>query len=590
MFNLSLRKKIFLSYLVLFTVFVALMFPFSNYLVKQIIIQSMDDQVTELIDSIKDAPDHEELVKDLKAEKPLIFFRVGIITDENKILYDTHMKRVIGAEFSQDYVVDHPEVNEAFEYGTGYSEDYSGRLGQKFAYFAKTFDFHGKTYVLRTAFPFQHIEALLIDFEIGFLTLGSLGLLLFSIVTWFAIHRLTRPIENIIEAIRPYQEGRSPTIPAIEIHTTNPQDEFGRLALTLNSLSEKVRRQIDQLVEERNEKEAILQSLGEGVVAVDRNMHVTYVNTMALQLLNLRRSDLVGFDFSVSGQEACEKLLKECHQEDRPAATSIQLKNGGQSLFLDLMAVPIRGKHGMILVLQDKTEHHKIAQMRKDFVDNASHELKTPITIMLGYAETIDDNPEMPKEMLKKIAGTIMNNARRMNNVIQDLLILSDVENLPESRLDEVELEALINQSRDTVMQVFKDATIRIENKTGNPALMHGDQYLLELAFNNLINNAAKYSEGAADISVAIEDFGDYFEISVADKGIGIPEEDLENLFQRFYTVDKAHSRKKGGSGLGLSIVQTIAEKHFGTVHVKSKLGEGSVFVLTLPKFRERKA
>jgi two-component system, OmpR family, phosphate regulon sensor histidine kinase PhoR len=583
MFNLTLRKKIFLSYFVLFSVFMLLIIPFADGLVKRIIVKSMDDQATELIEKIHKAPNHEALIRYLKGQKPLIFFRVGIVTDENRVLYDSHTKRVLGPEFSQQFVIHHPEVQEAFEKGSGYHEEYSDILGQKFAYYAKTFDFHGKTYVLRTAFPFQYVEKLLQDFQTGFLMLTFLGLLLFSLLTWYAIHRLTRPIEQIIGAIKPYEKGLASTIPEITINSSNPQDEFGRLAHTLNSLSARIQRHISRLVKEKNEKGAILESLVEGVVAVDKDMNVTYVNNMALDLLGFSREELLGANLRIAGQPECERLLLECQQEEEPRSHSVQFGEGANVRFLDLIAVPIKDKHGMVLVLQDKTTYHKMMQMKKDFIANASHELKTPITIIMGFAETLHDMPEIPKDKLKNITGKIVKNAERMNNVIQDLLILSDIENLPASRLGEVDMLELVMSCRETLLTVFSDAKVAVVNELDEEPFIVADQYLMELAVNNLLNNAAKYSDGPADITVTLAREGENFKLSVADKGIGIPESDIEFLFQRFYTVDKAHSRKMGGSGLGLSIVKTIIEKHFGEISLKSKVGVGSTFTLILP-------
>ena len=205
MFNF--RQKVFISYLALFLVFLVLIFPFASQTVKKIAGKAMEDRANEIIERIRTAPNDEALVRRLKDQKPLIFFRVSVITDEHKVLYDSHVKRLLGTQFSQEYVVDHPEVLEAFKSGVGYNVDYSELLSQKFAYLAKAFDFHGKTYVIRTAFPYEYVAELSHDFELGFLGLATAVLLLFSILTWFIINHLTRPIQQIIEAIRPYQRG-----------------------------------------------------------------------------------------------------------------------------------------------------------------------------------------------------------------------------------------------------------------------------------------------------------------------------------------------------------------------------------------------
>lgn len=154
----SFRQKIFVSYLTVFLVFIILMFPFVTRWVQKIVLQSMEARTTEIIANIKDAPNNDALVRRLKDQKSIMFFRTSIITNEHKVLYDSHTKRLLGPKFSQDYVVDHPEILQAFQDGVGYQEDYSQILNQKFAYFAKAFDFHGKNYVLQQPFLINMLE------------------------------------------------------------------------------------------------------------------------------------------------------------------------------------------------------------------------------------------------------------------------------------------------------------------------------------------------------------------------------------------------------------------------------------------------
>jgi len=180
---LNFRSKILISYILVFFVFISLMCPFASRMVKNITKKAMEDRATELITKIQATPNNDALIRRLKHQKSQIFFRVSVITDERKILYDSHTKRVLGPRFSREFVVNHPEVLQAFREGTGYAEDYSDLLKQRFAYMAKAFDFHGKTYVLRTAFPYQYLVELSHDFEFGFLGLGTAFLLLFSVMT-----------------------------------------------------------------------------------------------------------------------------------------------------------------------------------------------------------------------------------------------------------------------------------------------------------------------------------------------------------------------------------------------------------------------
>lgn len=580
----SFRQKILIYYVIVFLIFIILMFPLVSRWVQHLVVQTMETRATELIENIKEAPNNEALIRRLKYQKSSVFFRISIISDEHKVLYDSHIKRLLGPKFSQEYVVDHPEVLQAFQEGTGYHEDYSKLLDQKFSYYAKAFDFHGRTYVLRTAFPYQYISQLDHDFEIGFLLFASMMLLLFSFMTWFIIHYLTKPIQTIVNAVRPYQEGTQTVLPAIDVSTMNPHGDFAKLALTLNSLSAKIQNHIDTITDERNEKEAILESLIEGVVAVDENFNISYVNNMANKLLGLSK-ELIGKNFASINQEKCLLLLQECQKEQIPLTDDMILNQEGKKTYLEIIAAPKKENGGAILVIQDHTSQYKINEMRRDFIANASHELKTPITVIRGFAEAIHDNPDLPREVQEQVTAKIVRNCQRMTSLIKDLLTLADVENIPHSRLTECDVEKLINHCCSMVLEVFPDTQMHINKSDGFEGLhIIADPSLLELAFMNLIENAVKYSNKPAKVYISLKETDKEVIIAVKDEGIGIPLPDQEHIFDRFYTVDKAHSQKMGGSGLGLSIVKTIVEKHFGHISLESALGKGTTFTVRLPK------
>ena len=185
---LSFRQKILISYLLIFFVFISLIFPITAKWIHHIVITALNEQATNIIAQIQTASDNNAIIHRLKEQKGPLFVRVSVITNDLQVLYDTHTKRFLGPTFSQEYRVSHPEVLQAFREGIGYHEEYSNLLGQKFAYFAEMFNFHGKTYVVRTAFPYHYVAELRYDFEVGFITLAILILLLFSIMSWVIIH------------------------------------------------------------------------------------------------------------------------------------------------------------------------------------------------------------------------------------------------------------------------------------------------------------------------------------------------------------------------------------------------------------------
>lgn len=571
--------KIIFSFLVLLIIFLSCMFPFISNSVQRIVINSMNERAAELIETVQVAQDEDGLIQMLKEQSPLLFYHVGLMNEQGTLLYDSHMKRMKDMVFLNDHIP--PEVISALNEGNGYTEEYSPLFGKTLTYFAKCFTFEGKKYALRLAFPHEYIYELKRNFKIGFLLFSSFILILFSAIIGIILYHIMKPVQQIIRAITPYQEGKTASIPEIRIRSYLP-DEFFHLGETLNSLSHRIQNQIETLTHERNEKDAILQSLAEGVLAVDRDLKIVYANSMAISILELPR-ECEGTTLSIEKHLMCCTLLGTCLEEERFVNDELEITSDGKKLYLNVIASPLKKQGGAILVLQDKSIQYKILEMRKDFIANASHELKTPITVIRGFAETLSDNPNLPKETMLDITDKITRSCHKMTKIIKNLLTLADIENLPHFRLQECCLKELAETCKKTTLARHPFVKIEIEAKKDTSFVIEGDVELLEVAIMNLLDNAVKYSEMSAEIRIMLTRSDESVMLSVQDKGIGIPEQDLEHIFQRFYTVNKAQSKKLGGSGLGLSIVETIALKHYGTVSVLSEIGVGSTFMLKFP-------
>jgi signal transduction histidine kinase len=220
--------------------------------------------------------------------------------------------------------------------------------------------------------------------------------------------------------------------------------------------------------------------------------------------------------------------------------------------------------------------------MGKDFIANASHELKTPITIIRGFAETLEDHPELSPQVLQDISQKIVKTSHRLENLVRSLLTLADIENFSKEKFQTTNLIAIAEYCKQFVMTAHANARIVFTTDLYKAPVL-GDPQLLDMAIMNILENAAKYSSPQAEIAMSIQKVADRIQLTVQDNGIGIPEADLPYIFDRFYTVDKARSRKAGGTGLGLSIVKTIIEKHMGSISAESHLGLGSSFTISLP-------
>lgn len=580
---LSFRQKIFLSYLAIFLIFIAISYPIVTWLIKNTQERDLKRQTKDLVEELQKEPSLDLMLKSLQELEKHSFFQITLIDPKTGILFDTHQQSKNGVQKEE-----WPEIAHVMAKEEKYEIRYSPRFGQDMAYFAISFPFQQKTLILRTGFPFGQINHLAKGLTFTFLIFIVILLLLFGLLAWIIFHYLTLPAKQIIAAISPYQRGLTEKIPTITLpHRNRGGDEFNLLAETLNSLSKKIEDHIAWLTEEKNDKEAILESLGEGVIAIDGSMNIRFINHIAEAILNVKKEDVIGKKFAYLKQPKCQELLRSSQYNKMPMTAVISLEGKRKSYF-DAMAVP-RGKtEGAILVLQDKTSLHKVLELGRDFIANASHELKTPITIIRGFAETLHDHPELSREVSIEITKKIVTNCQRMETLVKNLLTLAAIdERIPRSRMQICDLMDLAAQARMTILAVHPEAEITIEQVGNEPVDLPADSDLLYQAVLNLLDNAVKYSRPPSKVMVNLEKREKEVTIKVSDKGIGIPQDDLEKIFERFYAVDKSYSRSLGGSGLGLSIVERIIEKHRGSISVESELGKGTTFTIILPVFKE---
>lgn len=222
-------------------------------------------------------------------------------------------------------------------------------------------------------------------------------------------------------------------------------------------------------------------------------------------------------------------------------------------------------------------------EIGKEFIANASHELRTPVTIIKGFAETLRDIPEMSEEMFDSILEKILRNCERMESLVKNLLLLADLDHLGDIKKDSCSLSLIVEHCSYQILSVFPDAYIEtLQNK--DEITIQGSNDLLDLAIMNLLQNGVKYSKENPHITVTIEDQEEKVLFSIEDRGMGIASENIPHIFDRFYTVNKSHARKLGGAGLGLSMVKIILEKHGAKIKVKSELGKGTKFTIEFPK------
>jgi two-component system phosphate regulon sensor histidine kinase PhoR len=366
-------------------------------------------------------------------------------------------------------------------------------------------------------------------------------------------------------------------------------EEFAAVAESLNAMAEELDAKIRTITRERNEREAVLASMIEGVLAVDPDGHVIAMNDSAVRLLQVEAGDARGRAIEeVVRNPALQHIVAEALAGRGPIESDLMAHLGHEERFLQANGAQLRAGEeivGAVVVLNDVTRLRRLEAVRRDFVANVSHELKTPVTSIKGFTETLldgaVDDPVAGPRFLRIIAGQ----AERLNSIIEDLLALSALEGTDEGMvppLQEAAIEDVLHVAADVCGPRAEAKHVTIEVDAPADLMVKMNPALLEQAVVNLIDNAVKYGPEGGIVRVGAERRGAEAVVTVADDGPGIPREHLSRLFERFCRVDKARSRDIGGTGLGLSIVKHIAQVHGGRVSVESTVGRGSVFRLHL--------
>jgi two-component system phosphate regulon sensor histidine kinase PhoR len=364
-------------------------------------------------------------------------------------------------------------------------------------------------------------------------------------------------------------------------------DEFGLLALTLNLLGEELSDRMATLSQERAQLQAMLASLVEGIIAFDDDNRILFSNSAAERFLNVNLQQVRDFQIGqISGLGVLLPAVVEARTTSNRVRKELSLGSGSQEISLELHAARFRGDQGggVVIVLHDVTDLRRLERVRRDFVANVSHELKTPLTSVKGYIETLQMGAKDDPEILSRFLVKIEQNVSRLVALVQDILSLARVENEGAAKVssERVEWLSVVKQVMTHHEHELIKKNIRLELLTHDRCFAIGDREAMTQITDNLVSNAIKYTPESGSVKVKLSNRNGFSELEVADSGVGIGDEHLPRIFERFYRVDKARSRELGGTGLGLSIVKHLVSAMNGRVTVKSKPGEGSVFTVAL--------
>lgn len=366
-------------------------------------------------------------------------------------------------------------------------------------------------------------------------------------------------------------------------------DEIGELAGAFNFLTERLSSTLIEISSEQNKLKAIIEHMDDGLLAVDKNEKIVHYNNAAVKLLaatDIGEKSTFNEIFKPNLEEINFKKITECAKIGKTTSFTITRKDRILKVSPAFYSDDSHTIEGYAVLFQDITEHERLDNMRKEFVANVSHELKTPITTIKSYAETLLDNNLEDRELIFKFISVINKESDRMTALIRDLLQLSHIDFKKEKwNYENTDIKFIINETSEKLKMFAEEKKQQISTLLPEyPLSAYVDRSKTEQVITNILSNSIKYTQNGGHIEIKAEKIGSNILIKIKDDGIGIPEKDIPHIFERFYRVDKGRSRAQGGTGLGLSIAQNIINEHKGEIKVNSKVGIGTEFIISIPE------
>jgi two-component system, OmpR family, phosphate regulon sensor histidine kinase PhoR len=501
----------------------------------------------------------------------IVGLRTTIIARDGVVLGESDVQELAAAEIENHAA--RPEVQAALAGEVGVATRTSATVDVRLLYVALP---SARGEIVRLGMPLATIDAAVRRVQRAILSVGLIALLLAVMLSAGFSIALTRPLRRIAGTAHAMAAG------ALDRRTGHDRrDELGEVARALDALAEELQRRLGQLEAERAEMQTLIDSMAEGVLAFDADGTVRRANPAARRIFAVGEAGAEMHLEAVSRRREFLELVARV-REGRSAG-AVETAQGERQLIVTGQPLP---DGGGVLVVLDVSELRRLEGVRRDFVANASHELKTPLTAIQGYAETLAD-PDTPEPLRVQFAETIRANATRLRRIVDDLLDLSRIESGGwRAHREPVSIGRVAREAWAPFSETAGQREIRFHIETESGAdPVDADPGALRQVFSNLFSNALRYTREGGEIGVRISSVAGAGgrRVEVRDTGSGIPSAHLPRIFERFYRVDPARSRADGGTGLGLAIVRHLVEAHGGTVGALSELGRGTTITFTLP-------
>ncbi len=546
-----------------------------------------ESNITETLGMYDDLEDQSSVIQHMFDDSWTSGFtqEISIVSRRLEILASTNrtlMGRSASEVFDSDIIVSSLVSGEPSE-----STGSSGEIPVKnFCYVIKPADGGDPSGVVYVRADLSSIESFMARSRLICVRAIAVALLVTVFLSFLLARSITEPINDVTETVVRMSEGDFD----IEVPVKS-DDEIGRLAEMFNILREKLDETITEINGEKNKLGTILQYMADGLIATDLDGRIMHVNPAARRMLRL------GKDAELEGESYDEIFGSLSDELSLANITEHSAEGGGQAVFsfgedsvyairFDRFKDETGGDIGIIIIMQDITERQKLEDMQTDFVANVSHELKTPLTNIKSYTETLLDGAIEDRDTAVRVLGIIDSEADRMNRLVKDLLQLSRLDhNQDQLSLKESNLISVLDLSVTKMRLAAEQKKLQLftlYNEDGD-IRVNIDRDRMEQVLLNAISNAVKYTDEGGRIDVDAFETGRTARIIVSDNGIGISEAALPRIFERFYRVDKARSRAMGGTGLGLAITKQLVEQHGGSIEAESAEGKGTKIIISLP-------
>lgn len=532
-----------------------------------------------LVDPASSQQDIDDLA-DVISEQ--ILTRVTILDVEGNVLGES-----AETEWPLENHLDRPEIRDSEEEGSDYEIRYSDTLEQELLYYAVsiTDDTGERIGYFRLGLPMTDFQA--VDRAIWLIVGIScfLAILIIALLVIRVTNEMMRPIDEAVKVAKRLAKGDYSARTFENRHA-----EIGQLSRSLNMLAYNLDYISKRHQAQQERMETLIENMGSGLLLINVRGDISVMNKASRMIFQVGEDSWLNRLYhDVMDESALIQFIQSVFITETKQRDQLTLGEAYMPRVYDVYGAPVLDKtgkiRGMTLVLHDITEQKKLEQVRKDFVANVSHELKTPITSIKGFSETLLDGAMHEEKLREKFLKIILKESERLQSLIHDLLELSKIER---SHFQVYVTEMSLYQVADEVITMLKDKAeskeLELTLETEGDSMMAGDPSRMKQILINIVNNAIMYTPAQGSIHVKVKGTSNNVELSVADTGIGIDESEIPRLFERFYRIDRARSRNSGGTGLGLAIVKHLAEAHHANIHVSSKPGKGTTFRLVFPK------